>query len=221
MNDRPLRVLCVDDHPVLVEGIRARLKLEPKLEFIGELASADDLVAQAKTHQPDIVLMDVAMPGLDPFAAAADLRRHCPEVKTVFLSAHIRDTYLDAAFRAGGWGYLYKGDDMEDIVAALKRVAEGEYVFSPHVLERVRVRGVADHPGEPKRSSKLDALTPMEVQILRMMGQGLSRTRIAQDLHRSVKTVDTHRAAIMQKLEIHDRTELALFAAREGLANPD
>ena len=221
MDDRPLRVLCVDDHPVLVEGIRARLKLEPKLELIGALASADDLVAEAKAHNPDIVLMDVAMPGLDPFAAAADLQRHCPEVKTVFLSAHIRDHYLDAAFRAGAWGYLYKGDDIEDIVHAIQRVAEGEYVFSPRVLERVRVGGVAHQPGAPKRSSKLDALTPMEAQVLRMMGQGLSRTRIAQTLHRSVKTVDTHRAAIMQKLDIHDRTELALFATREGLVNSD
>ena len=221
MSDRSLRVLCVDDHPVLLEGIRARLKLEPKLEFIGELASADNLVAEAKLRQPDVVLMDVAMPGLDPFAAAADLRRRCPEVKTVFLSAHIRDHYLDAAFRAGAWGYLYKGDDIEDIVQALKRVAEGEYVFSPRVLDRVRVRAVTGEAGEPQRSSKLDALTPMEVQVLRMMGQGLSRTRIAQTLHRSVKTVDTHRAAIMQKLDLHDRTELALFAAREGLANSD
>jgi DNA-binding NarL/FixJ family response regulator len=221
MNNRPLRVLCVDDHPVLVEGIRARLKLEPTLEFVGELPAADHLVAEVKKHTPDIILMDVAMPGLDPFAATADLRRHCPEVKTVFLSAHIRDHYLDAAFQAGAWGYLYKGDDIEDIVEAIKRVAKGEYVFSPRVLERVRVRGVADRPGKSKRSSRLEALTPMEVQVLRMIGQGLSRTRIAQTLHRSVKTVDTHRAAIMKKLDIHDRTELALFAAREGLIDSD
>ena len=221
MSDRPIRVLCVDDHPVLVEGIRARLKLEPTLEFVGELSSADNLVAEAKKHTPDVVLMDVAMPGLDPFAAATDLRRQCPEVKTVFLSAHIRDHYLDAAFQAGAWGYLYKGDDIEDIVQAIPRVAKGEYVFSPRVLERVRVRGAAERPGAAQRSSKLDTLTPMEVQVLRMMGQGLSRTRIAQTLHRSVKTVDTHRAAIMQKLDIHDRTELALFAAREGLVDAD
>jgi len=221
MNDRPIRVLCVDDHPVLLEGIRARFKLEPGLELVGELSSAGNLVAEVKKHTPDVVLMDVAMPGLDPFAAATDLRRQSPEVKTVFLSAHIRDHYLDAAFRAGAWGYLFKGDHIEDIVQALKRVADGEYVFSPRVLERVRVRGVADRAGESKRSSKLEALTPMEVQVLRMMGQGLSRTRIAQTLHRSVKTVDTHRAAIMKKLNIHDRTELALFAAREGLVNSD
>ena len=221
MSDHPIRVLCVDDHPVLVEGIRARLNLEPTLELVGELSSADDLVTEAKKLTPDVVLMDVAMPGLDPFAAATDLRRNCPEAKTVFLSAHIRDHYLDAAFQAGAWGYLYKGDDIEDIVQAIKRVAKGEYVFSPRVLERVRVGGATDRPGKSGSSSKLEGLTPMEVQVLRMIGQGLSRTRIAQTLHRSVKTVDTHRAAIMKKLDIHDRTELAVFAAREGLVDSD
>ena len=221
MNERAIRVLCVDDHPLLVEGIRARLEFEPNLELVGELTSADNLVAEAERHSPDVVLMDVAMPGLDPFVAATELRRRLPETRTVFLSAHIRDHYLDAAFRAGAWGYLYKGDDMEDIVEALKRVAEGEYVFSPHVLERVRVQQPGGQPGAPKQSSKLDALTPTEAQVLRMMGKGLSRTQIAQTLHRSVKTIDTHRAAIMKKLDIHDRTELAVFAIREGLIDAD
>jgi DNA-binding NarL/FixJ family response regulator len=221
MNELAIRVLCVDDHPLLVEGIRARLEFEPNLELVGELTSADNLVAQAQKHAADIVLMDVAMPGLDPFVAATELRRRLPETKTVFLSAHIRDHYVDAAFRAGAWGYLYKGDDMEDIIEALKRVAEGEYVFSPHVLERVRVQHHAGRPGAPQRSSKLDALTPTETQVLRMMGKGLSRTQIAETLHRSVKTIDTHRAAIMKKLDIHDRTELAVFAIREGLIDAD
>jgi DNA-binding NarL/FixJ family response regulator len=220
-NERAIRVLCADDHPLLVEGIRARLEFEPNLELVGELTSADNLVAQAEKHAPDIVLMDVAMPGLDPFVAATELRRRLPETKTVFLSAHIRDHYLDAAFRAGAWGYLYKGDDMEEIVKALKRVAEGEYVFSPHVLERVRVQRPAGKPDAAKQSSKLDALTPTETQVLRMMGKGLSRTQIAETLHRSVKTIDTHRAAIMKKLDIHDRTELAVFAIREGLIDAD
>ncbi len=219
MHEGSVRVLCVDDHPVLVEGIRARLELEPKLELVGEPTSADSLVAEARECKPDIVLMDVAMPGLDPFAAAVDLLRHCPDTKLVFLSAHIRDHYLDVAFRAGAWGYLYKGDDIEDIVHALQRVAQGEYVFSPHVLERVQ--NSASRAGKPKRSSKLNMLTPTEVQVLRMIGKGLSRTQIAEALHRSVKTIDTHRATIMKKLDIHDRTELALFVVREGLVNSD
>ena len=99
--------------------------------------------------------------------------------------------------------------------------AAGEYVFSPHVLERVRVQNPAGQPGAPKRSSKLDALTPTEAQVLRMMGKGLSRIQIAETFHRSVKTIDTHRAAIMKKLDIHDRTELAVFAIREGLIDAD
>jgi DNA-binding NarL/FixJ family response regulator len=221
MHEGSVRVLCVDDHPFLVEGIRARMELEPKLELVGELTSADSLVAEASKCKPDIVLMDVAMPGSDPFAAAADLMRYCPDTKVVFLSAHIRDHYLDAAFRAGAWGYLYKGDDIEDIVHALQRVAEGEYVFSPHVLERVRVENSRNRAGKPKRSSKLETLTPTEVQVLRMIGKGLSRTHIAEALHRSVKTIDTHRATIMKKLDIHDRTELALFVVREGLIDAD
>lgn len=221
MHEGSVRVLCVDDHPVLVEGIRARLKLEPKLELVGELTSADNLVAEARECKPDIVLMDVAMPGLDPFTAAVDLLRNRPDTKIVFLSAHIRDHYLDSAFRAGAWGYLYKGDDIEDIVQALQRVAEGEYVFSPHVLERVRVENSLNRAGKPKRSSKLNMLTPTEVQVLRMIGKGLSRTQISEALHRSVKTIDTHRATIMKKLDIHDRTELALFVVREGLVNSE
>jgi len=221
MNQRPIRVLCVDDHPLVVEGIRPRMKLEPELELVGELKSADHLVREVQEHRPDVVLMDIAMPGLDPFAASAALQKHCPQTRTIFLSAHISDHYLDAAFRAGAWGYLYKGDDIEEILHAVKRVVDGEYVFSPRVLERMRVRGVVDRPGEPKGSSKLDVLSPTEMQVLCLMGKGLSRTRIAQALHRSVKTVDTHRATIMKKLNIHDRAELVLFAAREGLVDSE
>ncbi len=221
MEERPIRVLCVDDHALLVEGIRARFELEPRLELVGELRSVDNLVTEAKKHRPDVVLLDVAMPGLDPFAAATDLQRDCPDVKTVFLSAYIRDHYLDAAFQAGAWGYLYKGDDVEDIVHAIKRVADGEYVFSPRVQQRVRVRTSVGQATKSPRSSKLRALTPAEIQVLRMIGRGLSRDQIAEALHRSVKTIDTHRAAIMDKLDIHDRTELALFAVREGLVDPD
>lgn len=221
MKDRPIRVLCIDDHPLFMEGIRARFESEPGLELVAELRSADTLLTEAKKHGPDVVLLDVAMPGLDPFAAASDLQRCCPDVKTVFLSAHIRDHYLDAAFRADAWGYLYKGDDIEDIVHAIKRVAVGEYVFSPRVQQRMRIQPSIGQATKSQRSSKLRALTSTEIQVLRMIGRGLSRDRIAKALHRSVKTIDTHRAAIMQKLDIHDRTELALFAVREGLVDSD
>ena len=221
MEDRSVRVLCVDDHPLLVQGIRARFETEPQLELVGELRSADSLVAEARKCRPDVVLLDVAMPGLDPFSAASDLQHCCPNAKTVFLSAHIREHYLDAAFRAGAWGYLYKGDDIEDIVHAIKRVAQGEYVFSPRVRQHMRVQTSVGRAPKPQRSPKFSSLTATEVQVLRMIGRGLSRHQIAETLCRSVKTIDTHRTAIMEKLDIHDRTELALFAVREGLVDSD
>lgn len=221
MSDHPVRVLCVDDHPALAEGVRARLALEPDLEYVGGLTSADDLIGQAREQRPDVVLLDIAMPGTDPFAATADLQRHFPDVRVVFLTAKVRDHYMDAAFRAGAWGYLYKGDDLDEIVAAIKRVARGEYVLSPAVLKRIQITATSQRGGQQKRSAKLDRLTPAEVEVIRLIGRGLSRTDIAETLHRSVKTVDTHRAAIMEKLDIHDRTELALFAVREGLVDQD
>ncbi len=221
MEERPIRVLLVDDHPLLAAGIRARFKSEPRLELVAELNSAENLVSEVKRHHPDVVLLDVALPGPDPFVAAAGLQRSCPDAKTVFLSAHIRDHYLDAAFRAGAWGYLYKGDDIEDVVDAIKRVADGKYVFSPRVQQRVRVQTSAGRATKSPRSSKLSSLTSAETQVLRMIGRGLPRDQIAKALNRSVKTIDTHRAAIMKKLDIHDRTELALFAVREGLVDFD
>lgn len=221
MDNRPIRVLCVDDHPLVVAGIRARFESEPRLLLVAELRSAENLVAETRKHRPDVVLLDVAMPGLDPFVAAADLQRACPDARAVFLSAHIRDHYLDAAFRAGAWGFLYKGDDIEDIVRAVKRVAAGDYAFSPRVQQRVRAQTHVDPAERSPRSSKLRVLTAAETQVLRMIGRGLSREEIAEMLHRSVKTIDTHRAAVMKKLDIHDRTDLALFAVREGLVDSE
>ena len=215
MSTRAIRVLCVDDHPVLVEGLKAKIETARDLEFLGHLPSADGLVNEVKKERPDIVILDIEMPGPDPFEAAEDLQGQCPEVRTLFLSAYVKDHFIDSAFRAGAWGYLYKGDDLDSIINGIRQVARGEFVMGPRVLDR-------SNPAKTKRekktvSSKLATLTPREIQILSMIGRGMSRTEIAKVTHRSVKTIDTHRAAIMKKLDISDRTELALFAVREGL----
>jgi NarL family two-component system response regulator LiaR len=211
----PFRVLCVDDHAVLVEGLRAKIGLDRELEFVGHLPTAEGLVAEARRTHPDVIVLDIEMPGPDPFEAAQAVRQQCPDVRVVFLSAYIKDRFLDAAFQSGAWGYLYKGDDLDSIIAGIRNVARGEFVMGPRIVER------SDEPRSRKslgvRSSKLSTLTPRELHILTMIGRGLSRNEIAKLTHRSVKTIDTHRAAIMDKLDVHDRTELALFAVREGL----
>ncbi len=217
LNKRAIRVLCVDDHSFLIDGLKARFALERDLECVGSLPSAEHLVEQAKALKPDIVLLDIEMPGPDPFEAADDLRRRCPDVRAVFLSAYVRDHYISAAVKAGAWGYFSKGEDAETLIKGIRKVAGGEFAFSPKVQARCRPSqgGKRGHPAPP--STKLDALTAREQEVLRLIGRGLARNEIAETLCRSPKTVDGHRESIMQKLGIHDRAELVRFAIREGL----
>ncbi len=217
MTKMPIRILCVDDHRFLVDGLHARFDLESDLEYVGSLPNANDIVDAVKRLKPHVVLLDIEMPGRDPFEAVEDLCRLCPEVRTIILSAYVRDHYISSATQSGVYGYFSKSDDAEAIVNGIRKVAQGEFAFGPKVRERCAppARGMSGHPIVP--SSKLDLLTPREAEVLRMIGKGLSRSDIAKGLSRSPKTVDGHREAIMEKLDIHDRAELVRFAIREGL----
>jgi DNA-binding NarL/FixJ family response regulator len=213
-----IRILCVDDHAFVVEGLQARLGTEPDLEVIGSLDKADELTAKVAEFRPDVVLLDVDMPGRDAFEAIEDLLRSSPEVRVVLLSGYIRDTYLDAAVKAGAWGYLSKQDPPASIATAIRDVVSGRVAFSRDVIDRCGVS--AEHPDrirDARPASRLALLTPRELQILRMIGRGMPRNDIARIIHRSPKTVDAHRASIMDKLGLHDRVDLARFAIREGL----
>lgn len=218
MIGRKIRVLCVDDHAFLVDGLRARFELEPDIDLAGRLPSADNLVTEAKRLKPDVVLLDIEMPGVDPFEAADDLRRICPSSRVVLLSAYVRDHYLTAALRAGAWGYFSKGDDADTIIAGIRSVARGEFALGPKVAERCRPAKPARRAKSEPPASRLDALTAREQEVLRLIGRGLSRVDIAKQLCRSPKTVDGHRERIMSKLDIHTTSDLIRFAIREGLA---
>lgn len=214
-----IRVLCVDDHAFLVEGLRARLAVEDDMEFVGHLPSAIDLGERVAQSKADIVLLDIEMPGPDAFEAIGDLRRRFPEVRTILLSAHIRDQYVDRAYRSGAWGYLSKGDSPDSVIDGIRRVTRGELAFSAEVLTRAVGNGPKRREGGRKGAdrSRLGLLTDRERTILRMIARGLSRTRIARELCRSPMTVDNHRKSIMRKLGIHDRGELVRYAINEGL----
>src|SRR5262249_22959876 len=133
------------------------------------------------------------------------------------LSAFVRDHYIDLAFKGGAWGYLSKSDDPTTVIDAIRKVHRGEFAFGERVLERCQTTTPSKTSAPPAPVSKLDLLTPRELQVLRLIGKGLSRLDIAKAIHRSPKTVDNHRAAIMEKLGIHDRVELARYAISEGL----
>jgi DNA-binding NarL/FixJ family response regulator len=217
MNNQTIRILCVDDHAFLVEGLSARFALERDFELVGRLPTAENLVQEVKRTRSQVVLLDIEMPGPDPFDALADLRRQSEDVRVIMLSAYIRDHYIEAAYKAGAWGYFCKSDEMDAIVAGIRRVAGGEFALGPKVQERCQpTRG--RKPGQDKTpKTKLELLTPREQEVLRLIGRGMSRTEIAKTLSRSAKTIDGHRELIMKKLDIHDRGELVRYAIREGL----
>jgi len=209
------RVLCVDDHELVLEGLRARFNHGGPLRLVGTLASADQLVEEAVRLRPDLVVLDIDLPGADVFETVDRLRHQLPKVRIAFLSGHVRDGYLAAARTCGAHGYFCKGDDLEEIVSGLAEVARGQRDF---VLgSSVRERCVGAAPGKTG-GTVLERLTPREMEVLRLIGNGRSRREIAAELCRSPKTIDGHQDRLMRKLGLECRTDLVRFAIREGFA---
>ncbi len=218
MTQPPIRVLCVDDHAFLGEGLKARLDVEPDMEFVGYLSTAGNLAGHARRTRADVVLLDIEMPGEDAFEQMAELNRLSPHVRTILLSAHVRDHYIDAAYPAGAWGYISKSDSPDAVIDGIRKVHSGEPAFGAEVMARTQPAKPAVSGGSRTAAagSKRRLLTAREEQILRMIAGGMSRTTIAEVLCRSPMTIDNHRKSIMKKLGIHDRVELARYAIAEG-----
>ena len=215
--DGEIRILVVDDHALVREVITDWLDREPGLNVVATAASADEAVEQALRWNPDVILMDIEMPGLASFGAARHLGSLRPESRIIFLSGFTNERYIEQALEVRAQGYLTKTEPPETLVAAIRLVADGGTYFS----DEIRARIVTDEGGTklaaPSRS-RTSLLTSRELEMLRYIAQGLSKKQIAGLLHVSIKTVDRHTANLMAKLEIHDRVELARFAIREGLA---
>lgn len=222
--DAGIRLLCVDDHPMIVEGLKAHFAIEGTMEVIGVLSSANGLMQEVTRLKPDMVLLDIEMPGADVFDMVERLKRSLPQVRVIFLSAHVRDGYLAAAYKCHADGYFSKSDELEDIVRGIREVAhhrqgDGAFVMSPKVQERCmggpRQASSTDHAKPP--NTPMTALSGREIEVLRLIGKGLSRNEIATELFRSAKTIDGHQERIMRKLKIGARADLIRFAIREGL----
>lgn len=230
-----VRVLCVDDHPLIVEGLRAQFSVGGSIRIVGRLASAERLGPEVGRLRPDVVLLDIEMPGPDAFDATDRLRHIHPGVRVIVLSAHIRDGYIAAAFKAGACGYFSKSDSLEELAQGIRECAAsngGSFILGSKVRERCRPQYVhpttrADSPGHSngtegttteRSATFLESLTAREAEILRLIGRGLSRVQIASQLSRSVKTIDGHQDHLMKKLGIKSRAGLIRFAIREGMA---
>ena len=214
-----IRVMVVDDHALVRDMLAQSLSSEPDIEVVAVAPHAQKAMEKAGECRPDVILMDIDMPGMSPFEASRQIRETLPSVRLVFLSAHVNDQYIDQALEIEASGYLSKEEPADVVVDAVRRASRGATRFSKSVSERIVLGSgrptLADH-GE----SRINLLTPREREILRYLADGMPKKGIANLLDISPKTVEKHCDHIMDKLDIHDRVKLARYAIREGLTQP-
>jgi DNA-binding NarL/FixJ family response regulator len=213
----PISILLADDHSMVRRLLGRRLEDEADMTVVATVSNADDATAEAIRLKPDIILMDIDMPGLSCFEAAGTIHRQSPGSRIIFLSAFFHDRYIEQAMAVQAWGYITKSEPEDSVLEAIRKVSAGIAYFSPEVKARI----VVDSQGArlaSKGRSRASTLTEREMEVLRYLARGMAKKEIARTMHISVNTVNRHTTSLMAKLDIHDRVELARYAIREGLA---
>jgi DNA-binding NarL/FixJ family response regulator len=213
-----LRVLLCDDHTLVRAGIRALVEEMPDTTIVAEADNGREAVALAKQHRPELVVMDISMRELNGIEATAQIRAELPGTRVLILSMHTTEDFVRRALRAGASGYLVKDSAPLELRMAIDAIRRGETYLSSRVSQTL-VSGLVE--GRPPESSSLDALTPRQREILQLIAEGKSTKEIAFTLSVSVKTVETHRAALMERLGIRDVAGLVVFAVRNNLISVD
>lgn len=214
----PIRVLLADDHTLVRAGIRGLLKALPGIEVVGEAGEGHEALRLAQTLQPNVVLLDIGMPGLNGLEVTARLTKSDPKIRVVILSMHLSEEYVLQALRAGAAAYLLKGSAVSELEVAIRAVARGETYLSPPVSKRVVDDYVSRTGGE---TDPLAALTPRQREILQLVAEGHTSKEIGQRLGVSYRTVEVHRNQLMKRLNVHDLPGLVRFAMRVGLVEAD
>jgi DNA-binding NarL/FixJ family response regulator len=210
-----IRVLIADDHPLFREGMRGRLDRVADVAVVGEAASGDEAVQLAHKLEPDVILMDIKMPGLNGIEATREIQQASPQIGVLVLTMFEDDDSVFAAMRAGAKGYLLKDSGGEGVVHAIRAVASGEAVFGPGVAERIMGFFSAPRAAAPKRA--FPELTEREEEVLSLVAQGRSNQEIARQLFVSLKTVRNHVSNILLKLQVADRAQAVIRARDAGM----
>ena len=208
------KVLLVDDHKIVREGLRALLEEESDLEVVGEAGDGLEAIGLVSDLRPDIVVMDISMPGMDGVEATRRIRAGEPEVKVVALSIHAEKQFVAGMLRAGAWGYLLKTEAARDLVQAIRTVRAGGRYVSPQLIDP----SVEDYLQQLIDEGEQPILTPREREVLRLIAEGKTNRQIGDELNVSEKTVDNHRQHIMAKLDLHNTAELTRYAIKEGIS---
>lgn len=213
------RVLIVDDHKICREGLRLQLESEPGISVTGEAGNAPDGLCEALSHRPDVILMDIEMPGLSCFDVMRRVHEKLPDTKVIILSAHKSDEQIGLAIQSHAWGYAVKDEGFAEVRQAIRNVMAGRLYYAQDILDRIQTTDGGLQWGE-RAETRLGTLTRRERELLVLLGQGYSLKQSSLAMHVSYKTVDKHKVNLMKKLDIHNRVELARFAIREHLVHP-
>ncbi len=217
---KKMRVLIADDHVIVREGLLAILQAQPDIEVVGEATDGKQAVTRTKELRPDIVLMDITMQGMNGLEATYQIKQDYPDVKILVLTMHESDEYFYKMLTAGASGYFVKGGSSSELISALRVVWQGDVFLYPSMAKKLLSDYLQRLDAERDRES-YDVLTKRERQILTLIAEGRTNQEIAELLFLSAATVQTHRANIMKKLGLHNRTELIKYAIRRGFITLD
>ena len=210
----PVTVLIVDDHDVVRQGVRAFLAAQPDLQIVGEASSGEEAIRLVREHIPDVVLMDLVMPGMNGIEATREVKRISPRTQVVVLTSYHEDEHIFPALRAGALSYTLKDIRSTELADLIRRSARGESVLHPRIATRV-IQEVRE--AKPNLPAAFTELTERELEVLHLLAGGYSNTAIAEKLVLSEKTVKGHVSNILSKLQMADRTQAAAFAWQQGL----
>jgi DNA-binding NarL/FixJ family response regulator len=227
-----IHVILADDHDILRQGLKLLLEAQPDIQVIGEARTGTEAIEQTKQHAPDVIILDISMPDMDGLKACQVIRQHYPETQVLILTMHESEEYFLQALRVGAVGYLVKKAAPSELCAAVRTTAQGGAFLYPGLaktLIRAYLTNQHSRPGVPAASSSrsslqiqaLSVLTPREIEVLKLVAEGNTSQEIADRLVLSVKTVQAHRANIMEKLELRDIAHLVRFAIHHGLIPPE
>jgi NarL family two-component system response regulator LiaR len=217
MHDRrPIRVLMADDHPVVRAGIVSMLSKEPDIRVIGETGDGEQVERLTVETAPDVLVLDVNMPGFDPVAVTRNLTQQRPDLRILVLTAYDDEAYVAGLLSAGATGYVLKDEALDSLVAAIRTIAKGESWLSQRIAGRLARKAIAPVSA---RAAKAEPLTPREREVLRLLALGLSNDEIAERLFITKRTVQNHVSNIYGKLDLDSRAEAVLYAIRQGIVN--
>jgi DNA-binding NarL/FixJ family response regulator len=210
------RIVIAEDHTILREGLRALLSSNSDFDIVGEAEDGREAIQYAERFLPDLVLIDLSMPRMNGFEAIRDIKRRCPETRLLALTVHKSEEYVLEALEAGANGYVLKDATHAELMMAIKSVLAGKPYLSPGISQQV-IQGYLEGKKTSRPTSVWDTLTRREREILKLIGEGHKNRQIADELCISVKTVEKHRANLMEKLDLHSASALTAFAMEKGL----